>query len=581
MIATLAATVSLAQAGNKVPVLTLGGALPERRNPLEIFAPTGDTIHDMVRTIDKAAEDPEVAALLVRVESPLFGLAQVTEVESALARFRATGKAIHTTADSLDLLTYIAVSPSTQLIIAPVTDLDLRGMGLGLYYFRGLLDRLGIEADVVNSGAYKDALDPFTRDSPSEETREQIGAVVSDLYSAWTSRVATHRGMDAAAAAALLQDGPYTASRALETRIVDRIAYPDSITAELTGAGLELDDSYTARPRPRAEPPNLLSLFSGVASRRRATTTSTRPQIAVVYALGAIVEGRSGPQNPFAPEQVIASDDFIDLLNEATAPETTRGLVVRVDSPGGSAIASDRIWNHLQTIQGRGIPVVVSMGNFAASGGYYISMGADHILAEPGTITGSIGVVGGKLLLRDLYDRIGITKESVRTGPRADLYSETSAWSESERARMTEMLETIYDDFTRKAAEGRGMSQEELKRFAAGRIWSGTAALEHGLVDELGGLSRAIQVARELAEVPDATVAEFPRELSPMEFLEQLLSGRLGIRSSTIRMNGVEELLVAAEAVSPGPVRQLRTLLTTFSTRPQALMIMPVVFEVE
>ncbi|MBI1293158.1 signal peptide peptidase SppA [bacterium] len=557
----------------------LTGYTLERRNPLDFFGSDADTLHDVVRTIGKAAKDKGVAGLVVRVEAPQMGLAQAMEIHDALVSFRATGKPVYTTCDSFDIVSYVAVSPSTQIAVPPVSDIDLRGLAFSLYYFKGALDKLGLKADVVHAGEFKDAFDPFLRSEMSAATQEQMTVLLNDIVDVWSDRLSAARSLDKPVARTLLTDGPYTPDEALEKGVVDVIAYPDDFVDAVLGEYGDLDWDYSSRPRPSDQMPSLFSLFAAPPTPKKAIK-SQRKSIAVVYLLGPIIDGRADPASPFGAEEVIAAEDAIDLLREAREEENVAAMVLRVNSPGGSAIASDRIWAEVDMIREEGIPVVVSMGDVAASGGYYISAGADAIYAEPTTITGSIGVIGGKIGMRDLYGRIGVTRQTISIGKNADIYSETGEWSGDAQVVLEKQLDAVYTEFLDRVSQGRDLAIDDVRRVAGGRVWSGVTAKGVGLVDEIGGLEAAIAKARELSDARGAAVVEFPRELTPMEYLEQLLSGKLGaqVRTTTPSLTLWQQL--AAE-LSPNLARQVAATMKVMGPEYRVLAYSPLIFMVD
>lgn len=559
----------------------LSNVMVERRNPLDFFSTGQPTLHEIVRTIDRAAVDKRVKGLVVRVEFPSFGMAQAMEIQAALARFRATGKPVYATSDALDIVSYVTISPSTQIAMPPVSALDLRGIAFSLYYFRSMLQKVGIQAEVVNAGDYKDALDPLLRDEMTPQTREQMNALMQDVYTSWVDSVAQHREVAPAIAKELLQSGPHTPSRALEKGLIDAIGYPDDIVEEWIGEDSELDWEYAPTARRTPKPPSLFELFAAPTPATKRRAASTKKSVAVVYLMGPIIDGRADTSNPFAVEEVIASEDAIDLLREAREDDNVAAMVLRVSSPGGSAIASDRIWAEIDMIREEGIPVVVSMGDVAASGGYYISCGADHVFAEPTTITGSIGVIGGKLNMSSLYTTVGINRQTLSIGPNADLFSETTPWTGESKAAMDLLLSDIYTSFLQRVSDGREMPVEDVRKLAGGRVWSGMAAEKNGLVDELGGLHAAIEKARELGEVPNAPIVEFPRELTPMELLEELFSGGLGVRTVTPHTRQSLLLNELLATVSPNVAAQVRGTMLVMGQDYRVLAYAPIVLSVD
>lgn len=570
-----------------VPVIEVSGSISERRSAFALLEPESLTLRGLTGAVDKAASDPDVPSLIVHLDTPGWGFAQAMEFEQALMRFRESGKPLYIYANTLTLGSYVVATAGTEIIVPPVGGLDLYGMNFSLYYFKDLLAKVGIEADAVNTGRFKDAMEPFVSSEMSEGTKEQFTELLHDVFATARETVAVNRGIPTEEAEKLLTGGPYTSKKALELKAVDRVAYLDDLQDELDEKYAEDDFSfeyeYTDGPAKTPELPSLMSLLTGAGLKGGKKKGDATPKIALVYALGNIVDGRVDDSNPLSQENVIAGQDFVDLLDEVREEEGLKAIVLRVDSPGGSAVASDQIWKRLKEIQGEGVPIIVSMGNLAASGGYYISMGADRIVAEPTTITGSIGVIGGKFSLGGTYEKFGVVKRQISIGENVNIYSESTKWSEREKEILTRLLDDVYDQFTSKAAEGRGMAQEDLKELAEGRVWSGAAAKKNGLVDELGGLSRAIEIARELGDAPDAVVVEHPKELTLIEMIQKAFSGKLAIEARAPRAAVTENPAFQAASLIVPREHLLRMLFVVDQMKegPRALVYSPWAFELK
>jgi protease-4 len=570
-----------------VPVIEVGGAIDERQSPFAFLDSQGTTLREMTATVRKAADDPQVGALVIRIDGPGWGFAQASEFRGAIADFRKVGKPVYVFADSLGIGDYVVATAANEVIMPPVGGLDLYGMNFSLYYFKDLLANLGVEADVVNTGRFKDAMEPFVSNEMSEGTRTQFTALLEDLFKSMTDKVAESRSLSPEDAKKLLTEGPYTSKQALERKAIDRVAYLEDflvdIEKDFPGKTVEPSYEYEPKQKKSPDPPSLMSLIMGGGA-KSSKKSDSEPKVALVYALGNIVDGRVDSSNPFSQENVIAGLDFLDLLDEVRDEQGVKAIVLRVDSPGGSAIASDMIWKRLATLRAEGIPIVVSMGNIAASGGYYISMGADKIVAEPTTITGSIGVVGGKFTLGGTYEKIGVKKYALSIGDNVGIYSETTKWNERERVLLNALLDDIYDQFTAKAAEGRGKTQDQIKEIAGGRVWSGLAAKENGLVDQLGGLDDAIELARELGGAPGARVVEFPKELTFMEFIEKAFSGKVAVKSGVPHMSALEQSALfqaAGLVIPPKHLRQALFIVDAMRDKPTALLTMPYAVDIE
>lgn len=513
-----------------VAVVNVGGIIGERGNPLQLFGPRTKPLRRLVGAVDAAATDDNIEALVVRFDNPVWDMAQAMEFHDALMRFRESGKPSYAAYTHGGLTTYVASTAADEIILPPLGMLTLTGVSFSMYYVKDLLDKLGIEAEVIQFGEYKDAAEPFTASEPSEPARQQMELFANDLYVTMRDRIAAGRGISTEEASSILTMGPYSAERALAKGAIDRIAYPEEIEELLKedlGTLIAMQREYAREPRRQAQPPSLMQLLTGGGPGTRGRARTADPTIAVVYALGMIVDGSLDETDMLFSVPFIADEDFTRMLEEVAAEESTKAIVLRINSPGGSASASDRIWNKIEEIRAKDIPVVVSMGGVAASGGYYIGMGGDHVLAEPSTITGSIGAIAMKAVLGGTYEKIGVNTHRFGVGENIGILDESRRWTERERELVEELLQPIYDDFVRKAAQSRGMELEDMEELAGGRVWSGLSAKEKGLVDDLGGLQQAITVAREMANAPDATIREYPRELGFFEMIEKIFAGEV------------------------------------------------------
>jgi protease-4 len=380
-------------------------------------------------------------------------------------------------------------------------------------FFRGSLDKLGIYPDMYQIGKYKSAGDIFTRKEMSEAHREAVNSLLEDLYARYVDTIAKARGKSPEETRALIDNAPYNAAQAKQVGLIDGAAFRDEVEKELKAklGYKDTEDLPIARGSQYREiSPESLGLNKG-------------EKIAIIYGTGGIGSGSS--DNSPSGEQSIGSATMTKAFKDAAADKTVKAIVLRVDSPGGSGLASDIIWQSVESAKQKK-PVVVSMSDVAASGGYYISAGAHKIIAQPSTITGSIGVVAGKPVVKGLYDWLGVSNEYVLRGKNAGMFRETEKFSDTERQKFEEWINsTYYEQFVPKVASGRGKNAEYIDSVGQGRVWTGLQAKDRGLVDEFGGLERAIEVAKELAKIPaDKGVQRviFPY---PRTFLQQLLSG--------------------------------------------------------
>ena len=460
--------------------LDVSGDMPEEPSSglsglLEARQPS---MRALVESVDRAGRDPSVKGLLLRVGTIDTGWARVQELRDALVRFRRSGKPSWAHLEFAGNREYFLATGCSKIAASPTALLDVSGLAAEVTFYKGTLDKLGVEAQFEGVGKYKTAPNQFTETGFTAPHREQMEALVSSLFEQYVQGVAEGRGLAAADVRALVDRGPFQASAAKEARLVDELLYRDQVEDRIPAAGRLDVARYVKSAR---------SFFDG------------RPKLALVYAVGDLVPGES-QTSPFGGG-LAGSDTIVRGLRQARQDDAVRAIILRVDSPGGSGTAADAVWREVG-IARRTKPVVVSMGDYAASGGYYIAMCGDAIVADPGTITGSIGVFSGKFSLRGLYAKLGVSQETVRRGRNATLFSSWEPWTEEERAKVRDVNRAFYDTFVAKAAEGRKRKPHEIEAVAQGRVWTGQEALVVGLVDALGGFDAAVRVAREKARIP-------------------------------------------------------------------------------
>lgn len=459
--------------------LTLDG-LPERP-PAELGLPfehQAPSLRTFVESLDRAAVDPAVTAVVLRPGGlGDAGWGRLQELRDALTRFRRSGKPAYAFLEGAGNAEYYLASACDRIYAVPTALIGVTGLASEVTFFRATLDKLGVEAQFEGFGKYKNAPNQFTETGFTEPHREQMEALLDSFDREFVEALVRGRKRTPEQVREWIDGGPYGAHDAQRVGLVDELLYRDELEARLKDGGRVTPSSYV---------------------RGSGGFGFGRPQIALVYALGEIVSGRSS-RSPLGGESA-GSDTLVAALRQAREDSSVRAVVLRVDSPGGSGAASDVIWREVRETR-RSKPVIVSMGDTAASGGYYIAMAGDVIVAEPGTITGSIGVFGGKFTLRGLYDKLGIRKELVTRGRNAALFSDYRPWSDEERAHIRGIMQDFYRDFVGRVAEHRGKTFDEAEALAQGRVWSGAEAKQHGLVDRLGGLETAIEVAKEKAGI--------------------------------------------------------------------------------
>jgi protease IV len=461
--------------------LNLHDEIPEQ-SPTELpsfFERRPAPLRVLVDSLDRAAGDPKVTSVVLRVSFlPDSGWAKVQELREAIVRFRKSGKPAYAHLEFCGNKEYFLASACTKIYAVPTAILDVTGLRSETTFFAGTLKKLGVEAQFEGVGKYKNAPNQFTETGFTPPHREQMEALVDSLYGQFVAGLQSGRNKTREQVQAMIDNGPYDGQEALKAGLVDELVYDDQLKTRLKDAGPLSPGKY--------------------ARRSRGFGLDRRPKVALVYAVGDIIPGES--QGSPLGGQFAGSDTVAGALRDARKDSDVKAIVLRVDSPGGSGTASDVIWREV-VLAKKEKPVVVSMGDLAASGGYYISMASDVIVAQPTTITGSIGVFGGKFTLHGLYDKMGMTKEILTRGQHADIFSEYRPWNDEERAKFRSMMVSFYQDFIRRAAEGRKKSVDEIDAIAQGRVWTGTEALDRGLVDRLGGLDVALGIAKERAHI--------------------------------------------------------------------------------
>ncbi|MEL6343421.1 MAG: signal peptide peptidase SppA [Myxococcota bacterium] len=454
---------------------------------------SGESYMSLLNRIKKASTDPGVRGIFIHLEQTPFSVAQIQELRSLLQDARSQGKKVVVYLDrSTSNGAYLLASAADRVLLHPAASLNLVGLSAELRFLAGTFDLVGIGAQYVKRAEYKSAPEQYTRTHASSASREQINALLDQTFDKMVEDIADSRSRTVEQIARMIDEGPFTGQEALDQGLVDALVYPDQIEEQLKAL------------HPRN--PNL-DLRYGLEGQMQGWRAPN--EIAVIYVDGVIVTGKSRSSGGLlSPGRQAGSETIVRQLTQARRDPSVKAVVMRVDSPGGSAFASDEIWRAVERLKRRDKPVVVSMGGTAASGGYYVAAGATAIYAEPGTVTGSIGVYSGKFNVEGLYEKLGVSVEQYTRGRNAAMYSLSRPLDENEYAAMDRMVADTYRQFTEKVRQGRRMSEEEVEAVARGRVWTGTAAKENGLVDELGGFPEAVSRARQEAGIrPRAEVA--------------------------------------------------------------------------
>jgi protease IV len=509
---------------NSVLTLRVAGALPDYSpdDPFKrYFGGPDQSLTGLVMQFKKAKVDKRIKAVLLDVNMSGVGWGKAEEIRDAITDFRSSGKPVYAYIEfGLNKEYYIATA-CDKIIVPPPGELFINGLAADVMFFRGSLDKLGIYPDIYQIGEFKTAGNMFTQKKMTDAHKKYIDEFLNDLYGRYVNAIAQARKKTPDEVKALIDNAPYNAQQAKEAGLIDEAMYRDEVEKQFKKLlGYKDTDSFVAvrGNEYRDVSPESLGLNKG-------------ERIAVIYATGEIGSGSS--ENSPSGDQSIGSDTVAKALNDAAADKSIKAVVLRVDSPGGSGLASDIIWRAVETTNQKK-PVVVSMSDVAASGGYYISASAAKIIAQPSTITGSIGVLAGKPVMRGFYDWLGISNEYVLRGKTAGMFRVTEKFSDEERAKFEEWIKTTYyRDFVPKVAKGRGKDPEYVDSVAQGRVWTGQQARDRGLVDEFGGLDKAIEVAKQLAKIPADKGVERVILPYPTTFLQELLSGGGGENSNT------------------------------------------------
>ncbi len=506
------------------------------------------TLRATVEALDRAGEDDRVAGVVAYLGAGAGGMAKAQELRDAVARFRASGKFAIAFAETFGEMGpgtqgYYVASAFDEVWMQPTGQVGLVGLMSSSMFYKGTLDKLDIEVLGDRRREFKNAFNAYTERRYTPAHEEAIRVLLEDLLGQIRDGIAADREVPVEAVARWIDEGPYLAQAAADRGIVDRLGYKDEVIAaakERAGEGAKL-------------------LFAEAYLERIGPPKRADKKLALVYGVGAVTRG-SGGADPLSGSRSMGSDTVAAAIRAAAADEDVAAIVLRVDSPGGSAVASDTIWRAVVQARDEGKPVIVSMGNVAASGGYYVAAGATKIVAQPGTITGSIGVFAGKPNLRKLWNKVGVTFDTVATSDNALAYSTVHGYDERGWASLQASLDQIYADFKDRVAQGRGLSAEEVEEISKGRVWSGVRAHSLGLVDALGGMETAVALAREQAGLPDEDTIELAVFPAPQSWFSRLLGGNDGDNSESVhsvaqssQFRRLQEWAVAIEELGLGP----------------------------
>lgn len=526
--------------------LRLEGELPETPS-LELSALLKGrepmTLRTVTRTLRRAAQDPKVVGLILDVRGPTLGAAGLQEFEEGMAAFRKSGKMNVAFLETTGELqrgdhAYAVAATADRIVLAPSGEIGLIGLRAEIPFLKGTFEKLGVGVHVEQRHAYKNAANIFTQEDFTPEHRESVAGILSDVQAQTIDYLALRRHVDAATVKGWLEAGPHGSASALENRLVDELAYWDTVLAQAEKTAGHEDALFDFAAYAGARPPK-----------------AEGPRFAVIFGEGQVTRGESaGGIN----ESTMGSDTLTQALRDARE-DKVRGVLLRVNSPGGSYIASDVMYREVVLTRAAGIPVVVSMGNVAASGGYFVAMPANRIIAQPGTLTGSIGVFAGHLALRDLYRKLGVTYGVIDTSPASGSYTTLDNLTPLQSERFKQTVDRIYHDFVSKAAEQRGKSYDDMHALAQGRVWTGREAQARGLVDELGGFELAVTRLRELAELPPdtpLTLAIYPPPKEGLALLLDFLGSSVAAAKEVARITALLRTATSADPPLLAPLPQ-------------------------
>ena len=513
-------TVRLAQ-------LTLKGDYPEGTAPPGLFGEITPHLPDILSRLDKVAKDDKVSGLILDLRLEEISFSTVEEIRSAIGRIRDSKKKVYAVVRSAANRDFLIATACDEICMPPSGALMANGLQAEVMFYKGVFEKLGIQAEFMQVGNFKGAAEPYTRSEMSPEFRKQFETVLDDYFALMVETIAKDRKLDQGKVKDLIDEGLFTAARDKEVGLIDRICYEDELRDQLK-SGLAADELVIEKDYGKKEIDTDFSGFAGfiklmemMSGKDPGSRSSKGAKIAVVYAVGPIVDAASQSASLFESASV-TPDTTIKAIRDADADSTVKAIVLRVDSPGGSALASDLIWREVVRAKK---PIIASMAGTAASGGYYISMGADKIIAEPGTLTGSIGVVGGKFAIEGMLNKLGVNTDVISRGKSAGVFSLTEPFTSSEREAWMRLMTDIYGQFTSKAAEGRKMELSKLQELAQGKVYTGRQALAVGLVDKVGTLGDAVNEAKLLAGLKVEDKVEILSLPKPKSFFDQLLEG--------------------------------------------------------
>ncbi len=483
----------------QVALIDMDQPLQERAPAFSLFGDNSLTIHSIIDRLHRARDDKNLRAAVIVFGNTGFSLSQAEEIRAALDEVRKAGKRTFVYCDAYDTAIYTAATGATDICLLSGGEMMMPGVGLETMFYKGLFDKVGVNADYVQIGEYKGAEEPYTRTAPSDELRGELNKLVDSLYGQIIDGISSHRNLSKDAVKQAIDEAILTAKSAKERKLVDHLVDRDGLRdliQDELGHDIKVLASYGVAERERMDFSNPLALLQMLSKRPE---VSDKPAIALIHANGVIVDGATG-DSLLGGGGEIGGDDLRKALRAASRDDNIKAIVLRIDSPGGSALASEVMWQAAHHAA-EDKPLIVSIGGMAASGGYYLASAGDHIFADPTAIVGSIGVVGGKFVLKDLFGKLGLTTEEFSRGRNADLFSSNQPFTDRQRRMVTNWMRQTYDQFTERVMTNRAGKIKNIDDVARGRIFIARQAKDLGMVDDLGGIEDAIQYAAGEAEL--------------------------------------------------------------------------------
>jgi protease-4 len=506
-------------------------------DPLGLTAGQITSLRILVSRMEQASSDDEVKAVVLTFDGMSLGFGQLEELREAIAGLKAAGKKVYVHAEGMNIFVYSLLCAGNSLSVAPQSALWFIGIYTESIYVKDLLDKIGVQGDFLHMGDYKSAAEIFTRSEPSEPAEENINWLLDGYYESLVKMIAQSREMTAEQVRELIDNGPYLAEQAMKKGLIDAVETREEFLARIKdeiGERIKIDNRYGQEKKSQINIANPFALFAVLAEMLNPPQKPQKDAVALIYVEGAILPGYVQP-SLFGTTGIAYSGNILKALEIAVGDDSVKAVVMRVDSPGGSAEASEVILNATQQVKSKK-PFIVSMGNVAGSGGYYISCGADTIFADEVTVTASIGVVGGKLVTADMWTKLGVNWIGYKRGANADFLNSLEPFDDSQRKLLEDYMQKIYDVFKGHVAKGRADKlAKPIDEIAGGRVYTGKQALELGLVDKIGGLNQTIEYAANQASLEDYEVRVIPRPKDFITLLMEEYSGQ-GERPTDILM---------------------------------------------